>query len=181
MTVGPEPRIPQLMAAPIPQRSAERNGKSSAAQGLGATGYLVALASLGSRSPHARCRARTPNEPVPPVRRGLLDADMTLRMLGLVVLFLVPAVQLTAEEAASPGPTGAVASEAPAPAPTPGPDLQDGHQPPKPDIGNETSKQADTRESMCLIIESAARAQDLPLEFFARVIWQESRFQPDAV
>jgi hypothetical protein len=34
---------------------------------------------------------------------------------------------------------------------------------------------------MCLMIESAAKAQDLPLEFFARVIWQESRFQSDAV
>jgi len=39
----------------------------------------------------------------------------------------------------------------------------------------------DVRDSMCLMIESAARANDLPLEFFARVIWQESRFQPDAV
>ena len=28
---------------------------------------------------------------------------------------------------------------------------------------------------------SAARAANLPLEFFARVIWQESRFQSDAV
>ncbi|MBY0382218.1 MAG: lytic transglycosylase domain-containing protein [Xanthobacteraceae bacterium] len=34
---------------------------------------------------------------------------------------------------------------------------------------------------MCLMIESAASANDLPLEYFARVIWQESRFQPDAV
>ena len=40
---------------------------------------------------------------------------------------------------------------------------------------------ANVRESVCLIIESAARANDLPLEFFARVIWQESRFRPDAV
>ncbi|MGP9811151.1 lytic transglycosylase domain-containing protein [Rhodopseudomonas sp. NSM] len=39
----------------------------------------------------------------------------------------------------------------------------------------------DTRESICLMIESAAKAHDLPLEFFARVIWQESRFQPDAI
>ncbi len=31
------------------------------------------------------------------------------------------------------------------------------------------------------MIESAASAHNLPLEFFARVIWQESRFQPDAV
>ena len=34
---------------------------------------------------------------------------------------------------------------------------------------------------MCLLIESAARANGLPLEFFARVIWQESRFQANAV
>jgi hypothetical protein len=38
-----------------------------------------------------------------------------------------------------------------------------------------------TREAICLMVESAARASDLPLEFFARVIWQESRFQSDAV
>jgi hypothetical protein len=38
-----------------------------------------------------------------------------------------------------------------------------------------------TRESMCLIIESAAQANDLPFEFFARVIWQESRFQSNAI
>ncbi|MET0968443.1 MAG: lytic transglycosylase domain-containing protein [Tardiphaga sp.] len=42
-------------------------------------------------------------------------------------------------------------------------------------------RDSEARESMCLIIESAARAADLPLEFFARVIWQESRFQPNAV
>src|SRR4051812_42557405 len=40
---------------------------------------------------------------------------------------------------------------------------------------------AGTREAMCLMIESAARANGLPLEFFARVIWQESRFQSNAV
>jgi len=45
----------------------------------------------------------------------------------------------------------------------------------------ETSADAGTREAMCLMIESAARANGLPLEFFARVIWQESRFQSDAV
>src|SRR3984893_9133797 len=39
----------------------------------------------------------------------------------------------------------------------------------------------DVRESLCLMIESAARSQNLPLEFFARVIWQESRFQADVV
>ena len=40
---------------------------------------------------------------------------------------------------------------------------------------------ADLRESVCLMIEASARAHNLPLEFFARVIWQESRFQPGVV
>jgi hypothetical protein len=50
-------------------------------------------------------------------------------------------------------------------------------------LGNqsEPARESDAREAMCLMIEAAARAADLPLEFFARVIWQESRFQPDAV
>ena len=43
------------------------------------------------------------------------------------------------------------------------------------------ARESDAREAMCLMIESAARASNLPLEFFARVIWQESRFQPGAV
>ncbi len=43
------------------------------------------------------------------------------------------------------------------------------------------ARESETRESICLIIESAARQANLPLEFFARVIWQESRFQADAV
>src|SRR5882672_11518767 len=45
----------------------------------------------------------------------------------------------------------------------------------------EAAGDIDTREAICLMIESAAKAQGLPLEFFARVIWQESRFQSDAV
>jgi hypothetical protein len=39
----------------------------------------------------------------------------------------------------------------------------------------------DLRDSVCLMIEAAAHANDLPLEFFARVIWQESRFHTEAV
>jgi hypothetical protein len=37
------------------------------------------------------------------------------------------------------------------------------------------------RQAICLMVESAARSNGLPLEFFARVIWQESRFEADAV
>src|SRR5882762_5649363 len=32
----------------------------------------------------------------------------------------------------------------------------------------------DTRQSICLMVEAAARANGLPVEFFARVIWQRS-------
>jgi soluble lytic murein transglycosylase-like protein len=48
-------------------------------------------------------------------------------------------------------------------------------------VKNNANKDSGTREAMCLMIESAAKAAGLPLEFFSRVIWQESRFQPDAV
>ena len=45
----------------------------------------------------------------------------------------------------------------------------------------QNARESDTREAMCLMIESAATANELPLEFFARVIWQESHFQSNAV
>jgi hypothetical protein len=60
------------------------------------------------------------------------------------------------------------------------PSVEELAMPPEKD-GADTGRETDTREAMCLMIESAARAQGLPLEFFARVIWQESRFQSDAV
>jgi hypothetical protein len=51
--------------------------------------------------------------------------------------------------------------------------------------GSETPGPANSNtpaaQSMCLLVESAAMAHELPVEFFARVIWQESRFQTDAV
>src|SRR6185369_16623022 len=52
---------------------------------------------------------------------------------------------------------------------------------PPPAAGARAPSDADLRESVCLMIESSARANNLPLEFFARVIWQESRFQPGVV
>jgi hypothetical protein len=36
-------------------------------------------------------------------------------------------------------------------------------------------------ETLCQMVEAAAAANELPFEFFARVIWQESRFRSDAV
>src|SRR5262245_37100660 len=50
-----------------------------------------------------------------------------------------------------------------------------------PQAAMQSDTDSGTREAICLMIESAARANGLPLEFFARVIWQESRFQSDVV
>src|SRR5262245_35394220 len=46
--------------------------------------------------------------------------------------------------------------------------------------GAESSPDA-TQTSFCLMLESAARAHELPLEFFARLIWRESRFRSGAI
>ena len=43
----------------------------------------------------------------------------------------------------------------------------------------EASRQ--TQQSVCLLLKSAARANGLPVEFFVRLIWRESRFRPTAV
>src|SRR5262245_40241002 len=51
---------------------------------------------------------------------------------------------------------------------------QDESEPPKPVAPG-------TAQSICLMMEAAAAANDLPLEFFARLIWQESNFRPNAV
>jgi hypothetical protein len=37
------------------------------------------------------------------------------------------------------------------------------------------------QQSVCLLVESAAKANALPVEFFVRLIWRESRFRPAAV
>jgi len=49
-------------------------------------------------------------------------------------------------------------------------------------IGHPHSARAeDSRRTLCLMLESAAKANELPLAFLARVIWRESRFDPRAV
>jgi hypothetical protein len=73
----------------------------------------------------------------------------------LMHLFLLNGTQIAAAEGDAPDSETAAASRV---APAPG-----------------------SRNSVCLMIESAARANALPIDFFARIIWQESRFQADVV
>jgi transglycosylase-like protein with SLT domain/sporulation related protein len=48
-----------------------------------------------------------------------------------------------------------------------------------PTSDDKTNRQA--QQSICLLVESAAHANELPTEFFVRLIWQESRFRAGAV
>jgi hypothetical protein len=54
-------------------------------------------------------------------------------------------------------------------------------EPAQPAPERQVAPAAGAGDSVCLMIESAAQAYDLPVDFFARVIWQESRFQPHVV
>ena len=75
------------------------------------------------------------------------------------------------EAAAPPEPAPERVPEAAAPSkPAPG------HGPPARAVRPSSSE-----ESICLMIESAATANGLPLDFFVRVIWRESSFRPGAV
>ena len=79
-----------------------------------------------------------------------------LRLVVSVLLVLLPtATGLAAQEAA-----------------------ETSDRPSKTDDG-ETSRQA--QQSICLLVESAAHANELPTEFFVRLIWQESRFRSTAI
>jgi soluble lytic murein transglycosylase-like protein len=62
-----------------------------------------------------------------------------------------------------------------------------GATPPPAGLGDEASPADNSTAatgnslSICQMVESAAAANGLPVEFFARVIWQESRFRPETV
>ena len=94
-----------------------------------------------------------------------------------------PAANEQEAPAAVPVPEKPAAPPERPPASTPEPEkpAAAAEQPPAAQEKEQVAGTPDPRESMCLLIESAARANGLPLEFFARVIWQESRFQANAV
>jgi hypothetical protein len=46
---------------------------------------------------------------------------------------------------------------------------------------SQTGERRDDLETSCLLVEAAARGNGLPVEFLARLIWQESNFRPDAI
>ena len=50
-----------------------------------------------------------------------------------------------------------------------------------PDENRQAEPSALPPNSICRVLATAAAANDLPVEFFTRLIWQESRFKPEAV
>jgi hypothetical protein len=51
----------------------------------------------------------------------------------------------------------------------------------EPDETRQAEPSASPPDSICQVLATAAAANDLPVEFFTRLIWQESRFKPEAV
>src|SRR3974390_3371802 len=49
------------------------------------------------------------------------------------------------------------------------------------DKGEISQRSREVQQSICLLMESAALSNELPIEFFVRLIWQESHFQTDAI
>ncbi len=97
-------------------------------------------------------------------------------LCAVVVTLCWPVAGAVAEEAAPAQTGGGIARPSVEELATPDDASKGGTQRPAAE-----AREADTREAVCLMIEAAAKANDLPLEYFARVIWQESRFQSDAV
>src|SRR5215468_3549081 len=94
--------------------------------------------------------------------------------IAIIALMLFAAAPALAQQSDTTAPAAPADRNAPPPPATA--DAPPPAAPPPARAGN-----VDVRESLCLMIEAAARSQNLPLEFFARVIWQESRFQADVV
>jgi hypothetical protein len=90
-----------------------------------------------------------------------------------LIAFLIALPAAAQEEPAAPAEAPAAGQPAPAEADTTVD--QPAAEPVKPIVAT------DAQRSICLLLESAARSNGLPVEFFARVIWQESRFRANAV
>jgi hypothetical protein len=124
--------------------------------------------------------------PQEPGRRCRIRGSLRALLALAVLLFQVAPFPLSrfaaAQDAApqTPNPVGAPPAVAPQAAPGSVPSDQApagaAVQP-----GGAAATPPSTSEAICLLVESAAQAHGLPFEFFARLIWQESRFQPNAV
>jgi len=87
----------------------------------------------------------------------------------------------TSAAEASPAPSGAPPSSGPPPSSPPEESIGEKSVDPSSADEKPAPSLNGTSESICMMIESAAEANRIPVDFFARVIWRESRFRADAV
>jgi hypothetical protein len=106
------------------------------------------------------------------------SADLTGFLAKLLVGFLTFLVVATSTAAAAPSPSAPAKPSPPNAAPSP---PSGKPTPAKPATAKPATVQAPTADDICHAIEQDAALNDLPVEFFARVIWQESRFNAQAV
>jgi transglycosylase-like protein with SLT domain len=102
-------------------------------------------------APKALCRAR-----FRAAACGLLRLALAATALALNLVQALPA-RAEPQGAAEPGAVAPPANSAPNPKPRP------------------------SADKICRVLTQAAAENGLPIEFFTRLIWQESRFNPDAV
>jgi soluble lytic murein transglycosylase-like protein len=105
------------------------------------------------------------NEPVDCVRAK--GAAHSMRFASAFVMFLVCLSPANVANPQLAEPENAGAS----------PSIRTGQEEPRGDDTRTTTNSS----SICQVVQSAAAANGLPFEFFAQVIWQESRFRSDAV
>lgn len=97
---------------------------------------------------------------------------------AILTALLLPLTAAAEESADPPAPAAAqsnVAAQEPAPAAPPAPAKAPQPEPQRPEPPRTTV------QSICLMIEAAAAANRLPVDYFVRVIWRESNFRTDAV
>lgn len=111
----------------------------------------------------------------PTCTRRWKDGGAKVLALALPVWLAVQmgAVRMAVAQAANPPGAGAEAS------PDPGKPVE--VNPPQQKEIARPDAPPSAANSICLLVESAANAHGLPFEFFARLIWQESRFKPNAI
>ncbi len=101
-------------------------------------------------------------------------------VIGLIVWSAATSAQTPRSHPADNGKANATAS-APAPAKGPAGSTAESKQTPTKPGEEKASAKPPTADDICHAIEQDAAENQLPVQFFARVIWQESRFNAQAV
>src|SRR5215210_2241789 len=99
----------------------------------------------------------------------------------LVLMLLLAVARSTPLRAQEPADPTKAMGQSEADPERPAPASEAAQSNPEPAIAEQKAATTSYQDSICLMIASAARDHGLPVDFFARVIWRESRFKADAI